>query len=309
MEKKLRHRWFRRAGKTVLGCMLAFQAMTGFALPGETVGTAAAADAPQIVGTWMWNPYFIEKDPDGTLQQLSDKGVNRVYLFVDLQFPEVYYSSFIRKASAKGIEVRALSGAPNWVLPEHNKKMYAFIDWVKRYNSNVQPDQRFNGIHLDVEPYVLPEWRQNSDAVIGLWMDTVSGFKQEVQSDSNLSVGMDMPVWLNSFEVRDGYGGRTTLSDWFIQRMDQVTLMAYFDDAKVMAESVKDEIAEADRAGVPVLMAVDTVNSGDPKGTFYGRSQTAMQSQLDALKAAMSGHPSFRGVSVHEWDTWILLDK
>jgi hypothetical protein len=269
---------------------------------------AAAAEGQLVNSTWMWNPYVIDKEADSTLQQLADKQINRVYLFVDLSYPAKYYSSFIRKAKAKGIEVQALSGAPNWVLPEHNKKMYEFIDWVKRYNNAVLPEERFSGIHLDVEPYVLPEWWQDSDTTMGLWMDTVSGFAEEVKSDSNLTVGMDMPVWLEHSQVNDGQGGRTTLSDWFIRRMDEVTLMAYLNNAKEIAESVATEMAEADRAGVPVLVAVDTVDSGE-EGSFYSKGDAAMEQELGALPAVLGSHASFKGFSIHEWDSWLKMKE
>ncbi|UQZ82508.1 hypothetical protein SK3146_01665 [Paenibacillus konkukensis] len=306
-------RWLkrsRRTGKIILSCIVAFQALAFLPSPLpsklQLTGVVQAAE-PMVVSTWMWNPYAI--DEGNTLEMLTERRVNRVYLFIDTDYPESYYSRFIREAKARGIAVHALSGAPNWVLPEHNKKMYDFIYWVKQYNSRVQPDERFAGIHLDVEPYVLPEWRNDPDAVMGLWMDTVSGFREEVKSDSDLTVGMDMPVWLEHFQVRDGYGGRTTLSDWFLRRMDQVTLMAYVDNADGIEESVRTELNEADQAGVPVLVAIDTVDSGEAGGSFYDKGQAAMSGELGSMISKVSGHASFRGYSIHDWDSWLKLGE
>ncbi|NHN33742.1 hypothetical protein [Paenibacillus agricola] len=308
MKKKPWVKWSGRLGKTVLGCLLVSQVMTGFTLFGGSESKVEAAE-PLVVSTWMWNPFVIEKDQDITLQHLMDQRINRVYLNIDLDYLAIDYSSFIRKAKAKGIEVQALGGAPNWVLPEHNKKMYEFIDWVKQYNNSVQPEERFTGIHLDVEPYVLTQWRQDSDAVIGLWMDTVSGFAEEVKADSDLTVGIDMPTWLDSIRVRDGYGGMTTLPEWLISRLDQVTLMAYFDNADNISQSVQDEINAADRVGVPVLVAVDTVNSGEVGGSFFNKGQVLMRNELAAVVGSLGDHPSFEGYSVHDWDSWMKLGQ
>lgn len=291
----------------LLSCVLAgWAAFTGFSLLGGASAQASQGDGQQVLSTWMWNPYVIGQEADSTLQQLAGKGINRVYLFVDSSYPAAYYSTFIRKANAQHIEVQALGGAPNWVLPEHNKKLYEFIGWVKDYNGNVSPEERFAGIHLDVEPYVLPEWRKDSDTVIGLWKDTVSGFVEEVKSDSTLTVGMDMPVWLDSFQVGDGQGGRTTLSDWLIRRMDEVTLMAYLNKAQDIASSVQTELAEANQAGVPVVVAVDTVDSGE-SGTFYGQSEAFLLQELAAVRQKLGAHPSFSGISIHEWDSWLKM--
>jgi hypothetical protein len=308
VKKKQWVKWSGRLGKTVLGCLMVSQVFTGFTLFGGSESKAVAA-GPLVVSTWMWNPYVIDKDGDNTLQHLTDQGVNLVYLFIDTEYPTAYYSSFIRKANARGIEVQALDGAPNWVLPEHNKKMYEFIYWVKQYNNSVQPEERFTGIHLDVEPYVLTQWRQDSDTVIGQWMDTVSGFAEEVKADSNLTVGIDMPTWLDSFKVRDGYGGMTTLPDWLIRRLDQVTLMAYLDNADDISKSVQEELNAADRAGVPVLVAVDTVNSGEVGGSFFNKGQASMKNELRGVVGSLGNHPSFKGYSVHEWDSWMKLDQ
>ncbi|UUZ94136.1 hypothetical protein LJK87_05805 [Paenibacillus sp. P25] len=149
------------------------------------------------------------------------------------------------------------------------------------------------------------QWRQDSDAVIGLWVDTVSGFAEQVKADSGseLSVGIDMPVWLEFFNVPDGHGGRTTLSNRLMRLVDQVTLMAYSDNAKDITDSVKVEMGEADRAGVPVLVAVDTVNTGEP-GTFYDKGNTAMMSELNTAAETLRTHPSYKGYNIHQWETW-----
>lgn len=302
---KQRFNWSGRLGKAALGCFLAGQVLFGWPLPGGSLNQAHAASDASVVGTWMWDPYVIGKDKDGTLQKLMNRGVNRVYLFIDPTYAAESYRNFIKDARSKGIEVRAMSGAPNWVLPEYNKKMYEFIDWVVQYNKNSQPDERFAGIHLDVEPYVTAQWRQDSDAVIGLWVDTVSGFAEQVKADSGseLSVGIDMPVWLEFFNVPDGHGGRTTLSNRLMRLVDQVTLMAYSDNAKDITDSVKVEMGEADRAGVPVLVAVDTVNTGEP-GTFYDKGNTAMMSELNTAAETLRTHPSYKGYNIHQWETW-----
>lgn len=294
-----------RVRKTIAGSLIALQALTLFSLTAVPGNTAVAAE-PAVVSTWMWNPYLIQ-NKEATLTQLKEHEVNRVYLFIDPTYSATYYRSFIKEAKANSIDVFALSGAPNWVLPEHNKKMYEFIYWVKQYNSSALPEEQFAGIHLDVEPYVLPQWSQDSDTVIGLWMDTVSGFVEEVKSDTNLTVGMDMPVWLNYTSVRDGFGGRTTLSDWFINRVDQVTLMAYVDNAKGITESVQQEMAEADRAGVPVLVAVETVDNDEAGTSFYDLGNQFMLTELNSVVQTLSSHSSFKGYNVHEWDSWIKL--
>ncbi|CAG7643062.1 alpha-amylase family protein [Paenibacillus allorhizosphaerae] len=308
MKKKQSAKRLRRLGTMVLGLVIAGQTLACSPLSGAggSIAKAAAPEQQAVVSTWMWNPYLIT-DKDNTLRQLAEKGVNRLYLFIDPDFSATYYKEFIRAAHAGGIKVHAMSGAPDWVLPEHNYKMYKFIYWVKQYNAGAQAEEQFDGIHLDVEPYVMPQWKQQSDAIIGLWTDTVSGFVQEVKSDTDLTVGIDMPVWIDSYRVRDGYGGMTTLSDRLIRMVEQVTLMAYIDNAKDIIDSVKNELAEADLAGVPALIAVDTVDSGEPGGSFYTKGYVSMNAELGKINEALGSHASYKGTAVHEWDSWLRL--
>lgn len=297
----------------VAGAFCLAVAHTLFLLPagkndaGAGAEIAYAAERRHVTATWMWNTDRIWGEKEKTLDSLEQKGVNLLYLLIAEGIPADVYSAFIREAGERGIEVHALGGAPNWVLPEHNEKLYKFIDWVKSYNNNVLPAERFKGIHLDVEPYVLPQWRTEQDALLGLWMDTVSGFVEEVKADSSITVGASLPVWLDGFRVRDGYGGRTTLSDWMIRRLDQITLMAYRDNAKDILASVADELELAEKAGKPVVVGVETLNNGEPNTSFYPLGRAYMMRELDTVIRTLSGKSSFAGHAVHEMEGWSAL--
>lgn len=287
---------------------LAVAAVSFLPAHGDVAGKAYAADRP-TVATWLWNTYAIWKEKEKTLDFLAQNGVNLLYLQIDEDIPADIYRTFIREAADRGIEVHALGGAPNWVLPQQQTKLYQFIQWVKTYNNSARPIERFNGIHLDVEPYVLPQWRSDPDTILGFWMDTVSGFVEEVKSDSYLTTGVDLPVWLSGFSVRDGYGGRTTLSSWMIHKLDQVTLMAYIDNAQGIIKAVSNELDEAEKAGTPVIVGVETFNNYEPNSSFYAKGRTQMMSELNTVVQTLSSKSSFAGYAVHEYESWASLKE
>ncbi|WCK53215.1 hypothetical protein PP175_17640 [Aneurinibacillus sp. Ricciae_BoGa-3] len=258
--------------------------------------------------TWVWNTYSIWKDKDKTLDFLTKNRVNLIYLQIDPDIPNNVYRTFIREATNRGIEVQALGGAPDWVLPEHQKKMYQFIYWVTTYNKSVVPAERFNGIHLDVEAHVLPQFKSDKDRVIGLWMDTISGFVQEVKSeDPTLTAGADLPAWLHIFNVHDGHGGTETLSSWMCGKLDQVTLMAYVDNAQGIIQASSISLSEAEKAGKPVIVAVETMNSSEPNISFYSKGKNKMMSELEKVKSALSSNTSFSGIAIHHYESWSSL--
>ncbi|MEF3302707.1 hypothetical protein [Paenibacillus sp. GYB003] len=295
----------RFAAKALLCLALAGPAV----LPAQIGPTprAAAEGTGKIAATWMWNTYAIWRDKDGTLDYLAQNGINLVYLQADDDIPPDVYRTFIREAGARGIEVHALAGKPDWVLPGHQGELYDFIYWVKAYNNGSRSSERFGGIHLDVEPYVLPQWQTDRDTLIGYWMDTVSGFAQQVKSDSYLTTGVDIPVWLDGFLVPDGKGGTTTLTDYIIGRFDHITMMAYIDNAEGIVKAVSKELTEA--AGKPIVIGVETMNNYEANSSFYAKGRAAMTSELGTVVGALSSHPSYGGYAVHEFDSWMRLKE
>lgn len=296
----------RLAVKVLLSLALV-QGLVSLPLQTGITPKAAAEGSGKIAATWMWNTYAIWRDKDSTLDYLTRNGINLVYLQADDDIPLDVYRTFIREAGARGIAIHALAGKPDWVLPGHQGDLYKFIYWVKAYNNSSRSSERFGGIHLDVEPYVLPQWRTDPDTIIGYWMDTVSGYVQEVKSDSYLTVGADLPVWLQWFLVPDGKGDTTTLTDYMIGRLDQITLMAYIDNAFGIVQAVSHELKEAAASGKPVVIGVDTMDNGEANSSFYGLGQQKMNETINGLATALLGHPAYSGYAIHEFDSWRML--
>lgn len=301
--------WSRLAWKATFCLVLVFSLTVLPPAAGRTETAMAAEADSSIVATWMWNTYAIWRDKEKTLEDLTQHGINRVYLQADADIPVDVYRTFIREAGERGIEVQALGGKPYWVLPERQGELYQFIHWVKAYNNSSLSAERFSGIHLDVEPYVLPQWQSEQDTLIGYWMDTVSGFVEEVKSDSFLTVGADLPVWLQWFLVPDGKGDTTTLTDYFIGRLDEITLMAYIDNAPGIVQAVSHELAEAAASGKPVVIGVDTMDNGESNSSFYGLGWGQMNEALNSVAAALSSHPAYSGYAIHEYDSWRVLGE
>lgn len=271
---------------------------------------AAAPSRPLYKSTWLWNASSLLQNNNGELQFLQQNGVNLVFLQIDPDLPYEKYSRFIKSASELGIEVHALGGAPDWVIRENQYKLYKLIDWVKTYNGTVSAESQFKGIHLDVEPFVMKKWFEDTDTMLGLWRDTISGFVEQMKMDTpGLTAGADLPVWLDIFDVPDGYGGRTTLSNWMIRTLDQTTLMAYRDNASDIVASIATELGEADKNGKPVIVAVETLQSPESFITFYDKGRSRMLKELGTVENTLNNHASFTGYAVHDYLGWSSLKQ
>lgn len=273
--------------------------------PGEPVPDANPVTRDPVVrGTYIWEANELIQNSGEILEFAKEKKLNWLYVRLDLQQPFSVYTSFVKQASAAGIEVHAMGGHPIWAFQENRGRMLKLVSYVKDYNRSVQGDERFHGIHLDIEPYVLPEWREDSQRVISEWTANLDVFVRELKKDSKLQASMDMAVWLDKYTVP---GQDLSLSKWMIQRMDHVSLMAFRDKAdgsNGIARVSKEEIAFADELGKPVLVSVEIKESHEGGHiTFYEEGSAYMEEELAKLPALLNSH-SFTGSLVHAYEYW-----
>ncbi len=186
--------------------------------------------------------------------------------------------------------------------------MDKLVDWVKTYNAGAAVNRQLKGICLDVEPYILPVWQQDTDRMLGLWRDTVDTFVKEVKTGApGLTAGAQLPFWLEMLKVSDGNGAQIPLSDWMIRRLDQVTLMAYRDNAADIISIVENELNAAEKQGGSIIIAVETRPSSEGPITFYPYGQALMLREMDKVIGTIHGRASFKGYAVHDYESWYSL--
>ncbi|QDH20135.1 hypothetical protein [Saccharibacillus brassicae] len=270
-------------------------------------GSAAGAASREANGfsTWVWNPWLLRSSPDELLRFAAANGVKTLYVQIDPELAAADYAAFIRRASAQRIEVHALDGAPAWAtdrrLPE------AFLSWLTGYQNSADMDERFSGIHIDVEPYLLPEWTTGREALLQSWkthMNVVLAGARRLR----LSAEADIPFWFHEQALP---GETSTLSAWIIDRFDGVTIMAYRDSAEAIVEAARAELAEGEQLGKPVRIAVETNRSAEtPKVTFYEEGPETLNAQLESARRTLKQSPAFAGFDVHDYEGWkTLLSK
>lgn len=258
-----------------------------------------------VRGTYIWEANQVLQNAQEIIGFAKEKKLNWLYVRLDLEQPFSAYQTFVKQASAAGIEVHAMGGHPIWALQESRPKMMKLVKYVKDYNRSVQGDERFHGIHLDIEPYVLPEWRSDPQRVLSEWTSNLDAFVTELKKDSRLQASMDLAVWLDKYKVP---GGDMSISKWMIQRMDHVSLMAFRDSAagsNGIVNVAKEEIGFADELGKPILLSVEMKESHEGNHiTFFEEGAEYMEGELAKLPGLLKDSPSYAGNVVHAYDYW-----
>lgn len=279
-------------------------------MPLLTLFLTGFSDAEKpLKATWLWQTPLIGSEPEQILSFAKDQGVNLLYLKIDTSKTAAYYQSFIKKAHESGIEVHALGGKASWGLEQNRYQILALVDWVRRYNLAVTAVEKIDGIHLDIEPYLLPEWKTDKETVIRQWMGNVEAYVQQTKLDSSLQAGCDIPFWLDKTPLPDDPD--TMLSQWLISKHDHTTIMAYRDRAdgsNSISSLVPQELAMADASGKKIVVAVETKMSSEGDFiTFHEEGKIYMNGELDKLPGLLSAHPSFAGIAIHSYEYWKAL--
>ncbi|MGG0739674.1 amidase [Niallia taxi] len=280
--------------------------VVGLMLP--SIHTNAAANS-KTNATWIWNPWSLTTaaGQNKVINFLVKNSVTDVYLQIDQEVERKTYQQFIAKVSTNDISVHALDGASKWALAGGQAYVDSMFTWLKSYQKNSAANQRFSGVHLDVEPYILTEWNTDRDDVVLAYQKLI---KRSSQLSTNLSLelSIDMPFWFDEITFANTYG-KSNLAKWAIKNTNSVTIMAYRNTAtgvNGINSLVKTEVQYAKDAGKSINIGVETGESAEGSNiSFYEKSKTYMKNEL--AKVAKAYPQENVNLAVHYIDTWMQM--
>lgn len=290
---------------------------------------AAGAAAPRAIWTW-------EEDSSAMLQQpavagraiafLKSKSVDTVFLYADafrgrnpIVSDPAQYRRLVRRLHASGLRVYALLGsAPlhteRYVLPAQHADAVAMLQRVLDYNRTAAPEERFDGVNVDIEPHILPDWSTRKMALLAGFLDMSDALMRTVRaSGQSLPVGPAIPFWLDGIEL-EWKGRRKPVSQHVQDTYDYVALMDYRDRAEGgdgIVSHAMDELQYADAIGRRVLIGVETMPNAIKKVSFHHLGEADLERELGETRDAVGKMPSFGGFVVHHYGSyrkWLGLD-
>lgn len=260
-----------------------------------------SADTDRTKATWLWDTEWIRDSGEDIVSFCRTNGVNLIYLQISARVEQTTYREFIRRAHEAGIDVHALNGAPEWAKERHEEEGKSFIRWVSDYNRQAAEGERFAGVHLDVEPYLLPEWKQEEASLVHSWVDNMKIWL-EAGREAGLYMAADVPFWLPRLDMPTGNG---KVSSWMLEQFDSLTIMAYRDNSDAIYESSKKLLSQADELGKPIVIGLELgkTNEGGYL-SFHGKPLDYFEEQLRDVKELGASHSSFAGAAVHHLRVW-----
>ncbi|MCX5715586.1 MAG: PDZ domain-containing protein [Candidatus Omnitrophica bacterium] len=254
---------------------------------------------------WVWHSKEPLQDA-GERQELLDfcAAKNVGTLFLQLQYElspaegqrtcKILYEgelrSFLRDAHAAGISVHSLDGSAEFCLENGHQVVLSQLKAIIDFNKNNPAQERFDGVHYDNEPYLLPDFESpKKNEIIGQFIALNEKCKALIrESGVKLEFGVDVPFWFDSLD---------RLDEKIINICDYIGIMDYRNFASGpdgMIQHAMDEIKYADTAGKKVFIGVET--SKYPAQQVYF---TAALKQEDAQR--LSGLNEFEGSRVRTY--------
>ncbi|MEG0258968.1 MAG: amidase [Lysinibacillus sp.] len=262
-----------------------------------------------VTSTWLWKTEQIEKNPDQLLAFLKAQKVDVLYLQINRDISKSVYQKFIEKASKQQLMVHALGGSKSWTTESGAKKMQAYFDWLTSYQAKAKKEQRFSGMHIDIEPYLHDDWDENRELHIKNYQKVLSAAKTKADS-LNLKFGVDMPFWFDKVFYTTK-SGQAILSEWVIDTVDTTTIMSYRNSAQGrngINELVKSEIAYAEKVGKFINVGVETRASSEGKHiSFFNMPLSEMEKQLNEVRGNYRQSLGFNGIAIHSLETWQVM--
>ncbi len=305
------------------------------AMVSEEVARVNSVDLEKVpIATWLWTPpwQFNDARKEELLAFAAQEHISSIYIYSgdgitkDLHDRQQVVASFIISAHARGIQVQALGGDPDWSLPDYRSTPLDFFDSVLDYNRTAPAQARFDGIQFDVEPYGQEDFNGRETKGLQQYLDMADAIVAKYNTTAGLAeqgfkLGFTATYWLDgenatsivSWRDQSAKGAGLFLMDELNQIANgYVVLMDYRNFARGDDGSIAHAQGEIDYASqyaprVKVIIGQETTDADPPKVTFLGMTKEAMKIEMKRIAAAFISKTAFGGFSIHNLESYMHL--
>ncbi|MFE5318262.1 hypothetical protein ACFQ88_06100 [Paenibacillus sp. NPDC056579] len=301
--------------KNILLLML----LVAFLAPFREVVQASANNSQSIRAMWVWDYYASvsnEKQRNELIQFSTLHQINMLFVYTGEElsaYPDAF-NNLIRLAHSKGIRIFALEGDSLWAREENHSIAIGRIEGILKYN-NEHPDSSFDGIQLDVEPYLLPDFFDQVQN-IGTQYLTLLQKSRDLIHKQSMVFDAAIPFWYEDPEptVSVTFNGQEKpLSFHILDVADSVSIMAYRDSSEEQIRISQQEITYAGKIGKKAYVGAET---NPPDGvsipefiTYYDEGIRFMEIELRRIERYYKDMPGYGGIGIHWYGSFKKMAK
>jgi len=269
------------------------------------------SDRKMPLGTWVWQVSSHLEDLDRLLSFFKINNVTEAYYSVNNDVSDDEYAALIEQTAAVGVRSAALSGDAYWILPEYKSYYESFLDRTEQINRMCKGDARFYSIHMDVEPHVLPQAKEN-----GL-SEYIPGFVELIEDARKradrmgLLLEWDIPAWICMHSDRKN---DCSITETVFRYCDAVSIMAYRDFAQGQISITIPNIEFAQKYDRPLIVGCETIQleeglrpDGNCSITYFEEGREYMYHELAIVKNELLKEYDNIGFAIHSAEGWMAL--
>lgn len=229
---------------------------------------------------------------------------------------------FLRAAHDHALRVHALTGDPSHTRRAKHSRVLDMTDALIEFNKSSPPEARFDGLHLDVEPHGLPQWK---GADVGAKCALLTEFVELHHlvavrlrdRDPAILFGSDVVFWLDK-KNSDGSaaypvtfrGIESDAAKHLLGVVDNVAIMSYRNTTEGrngILSLVAKTINHADTTSARVFVGVKMADIGPEMESFFGRTESEMMNALKIVDDTFAGHPGYAGLSFFHYEAFKVM--
>ncbi len=208
-----------------------------------------------------------------------------------------------------------MGGDPRWGQTRYHSVPLQWVEAVAQFNAASRKEERFDGIHTDIEVYLLSKsWNERPAEMLGGYLDLHAKIAQRLKVDPEpMALAVDVPFWFDddsSYRIL-WHDQIKAPSHHILDTADTMTILAYRNFAEGSdgtVQLVSLEMGYADRIGKKILIGQETQeNLYPPYITFGGTSCAHLRREIAKIGQALGHRPSFGGFAIHHYESYRKL--
>lgn len=232
-------------------------------------------------GLFSWRDAAVTQ-PEQLLELAGRAGVTQLYQACSSKLSPGEIGAFVAGAQARGIGVYYLAGDAQWGLEADGENAVEAVRRAAQLNRGMQTP--FQGVMLDVEPYLTQEWDEDRDDVMERYVSAMERAYREAKAQ-NLPLVLCIPYFY------DTKGQSEQLARLIANACDAIAIMNYQKKDEAGQIAFEAETAAAYGKGVIHIYELQAPGEHDltERNTYYADGLEAVHASRERLLARFPG--------------------
>ena len=254
---------------------------------------SAASERPRRA-TWVWSNDIVGSpaERDAFLKFCRKRRIDVLFLYAPphrVRERSAEFHALLAAVHAAGLRVEALDGAPEWAFePEHAT---SFAQAVLAFNREaVTAGERFDALHLDVEPYQAQNWKDAPEQGGERFLEMLRAVRAAA---GGLPLTADVPAWFAQSDTGD-----PPLLGRALEQLDAVAVMAYVERARRVQTLMAPALALAAPQGKQVWAGISVQRADADDSSLLARKR--FEELVRKTESGLRHRRGFHGVAIHD---------